>query len=1132
MKLPPISNHGYAFHHVILLFLFVCLTYSSIAQTSRQKSIYQDTTTVMEGDITIKTISLRGKKVEVIREKNGKKEGAQEKYNRKGTLSEKASYHDGNPDGEFLTFDYYGNFYEKKYYKYSKSKEHSLLQGKYEKYRNKNLQISANYKDSLLDGQYKEFNNDRLKIEANYKAGLLTGEKKTYSRGGNISARENYKIFSDDGKKKSELNGKASYYDNQGNLVMEGKYIKGKKEGLWKNYYRGLGGIQNKTNYKDGHPNGAFVIYQRNGNLKSRGTQLSSEGKYPRRIYNGKFEKFNINGDISLLSYYDMGKRDGRYLTYYDNGNQKESGYYHQNMKKGQWLYYDADGDTISLINYNIIPKDTLEISVKNGVEKRWKNKVLISQQFWVNDTLNGPSLNYFPDGNIASKYNYVDGLLDGEYITYYDNGNIKTSGNKIIYRYSSGYKKSILMGWAYYYDRNGSLISKGYNDSLGIKRASIAYNNNSISSLEYPGIIKINYFPDGKVMSLNTGDSYNSYFYQSFYRNGNTRIIGFQNPENNLINHIVFSNEGKILYTNSNAHRNPDSLLPGTQIVDKITLVVGRKFMPNTFVTDSIRNGKYTLLYANGKVMCELEFKKDVPYGDFVFYDPISGDTCSFFTFKDTRIGYYIDKFAGKYVKKRGKISSSGKKIWEEKYFDKGILNEKIIYDKNEKEIQKWQYYDNGKLQSVNDRLVGSSTNYYRDGNISSQTVILDSLRIYRNYFPNTHQLRTVKYYLNKRKDSIWETYFESGQLWYRIRYKNDSVQGKYIQYKKDGSPKFVGEYKDNVRVGKWLFYGDNKVDTATYKNGKVIVKIPKTKCGCVDTTKTKIGFASSLGRQLEYIEFKHFLPEFIKSIDSSDYSHLFVYRSWSDRGSYSFDLIMFDEFSINIPADEQIKITMNPCKTHGFISQMPISAFIDYKSPNKSVSVSPHRISIEFLKGPLQSADPNIKNFKALFDIKSINYRSGEKLEFNFAKDTNPCFSVGIIKDFLKIEVISAKPLLFKKPGYCSLKLNKSELNHFFGLEIHEALLSFDYQLNNKSFKIESTSDFILAGGHFAAGRVEIKCKQISSDEYQYSQEGVKFTFSAQQLKSQWNGKGFSRMETSYSKEKQILFISFFVK
>ena len=140
-------------------------------------------------------------------------------------------YKNGNLDGEVIVFDYNGRLFEKKNYKYSKSRGHSLLQGKYEKYDNTKLSISANYKDSLLDGQYREYLNDRLNVSAKYKAGLIMGEKKTYNRQGGLYAIEKYKIITEEGIKKSVLNGKASYYHTQGNLQSKGKYVNGMKEG-------------------------------------------------------------------------------------------------------------------------------------------------------------------------------------------------------------------------------------------------------------------------------------------------------------------------------------------------------------------------------------------------------------------------------------------------------------------------------------------------------------------------------------------------------------------------------------------------------------------------------------------------------------------------------------------------------------------------------------------------------------------------------------------------------------------------------------------------------------------------------------------------------------------------------------
>ena len=99
------------------------------------------------------------------------------------------------------------------------------------------------------------------------------------------------------------------------------------------------------------------------------------------------------------------------------------------------------------------------------------------------------------------------------------------------------------------------------------------------------------------------------------------------------------------------------------------------------------------------------------------------------------------------------------------------------------------------------------------------------------------------------------------------------------------------------------------------------MVFKIPDTKCGCVDTINKKISYASSLYHLCEYEDFKHFMPDFITPIDSLDYRRLMYKRLQASDGSYSMDLVLFDYLSLKIPADEQIKITLNPCKTPGFI-------------------------------------------------------------------------------------------------------------------------------------------------------------------------------------------------------------------
>ncbi len=1118
--------------HIIFIFLFVSFAFSAQAQQNRRTSIYQDTVTVNDGEITTMTISLKGKKLAVIRLKEGKKEGLQEKYGRNGTLAEESTYKNGNLEGKFIKYNYSGKIIEEKFYKYNKSRGHSLLQGSLQKFNNQYLLVLANYKDSLLHGDYKEYKRDMLFISAKYKAGLLIGSQTKYNRNGIISAKENYKIISENGIKKSVLNGKITYYNSQGFVSSEGVYKNGNKDGVWKTYYQGKGALESVITYKKGKKNGEFTYYYQNGNVKSRGTQYSQKSKYPYVIFDGKHETFNRNGNTTIITNYDMGNRHGDYKRFYDGGSIMESGEYYQKLKNGIWYYFSPEGDTLSLISYKVIPKDTIEVSVKDGPEIRWKNRTIVSKQFWKESKMHGEQQNYFPNGKLASKYNYNNGLLEGEYITYHQNGVMESYKFYKIRELYNNTEKAFAVGWDYRYDKEGSMTAKYYRDSLEKTIASISYKENFPAQVDYPGIIKIGYFPDGKIRSINMKTSYYSVFDQYYYRNGNTRLINIQNPENNVNNQIVYSNTGDVVYCSSR-NKNPDSLQPSANIISKYTNAVGLKFIDNKFYSDSIKDGKYTLLYSNGNIMCELGFKNDLPHGNFVVYDAVSGDSLCYTSYNNGIIGYYMNKFAGKRYTQRGQLAANGKEMWVEYYYPNGNLREKSVYSKdNTSRIEHIEFWQNGQLKTKNNTIIGSSESYANDGRISSQTIVKDSLKTYRSYFANSNQLRTENFYINNKKEGLWKTYYESGQLWYKLSYKNGLAEGQYIQYFKDGKPKFVGDYKDNIKVGKWLHYNEYSVDTVSYKNGKIVVKMPDSKCGCVDTTISKISYASSLYHLCEYEDFKHFMPDFIIPIDSLEYRRIMYNRLQASDGGYSMDLVLFDYLSLKIPADEQIKITLNPCKTPGFISQMHMSAHIEGRTPYKSVTLNPKRISMEFLKGPLKSADSNYEYFTALFDTKSINYRNGKKLSFSFAKDQNACFSKGIINNFLQMEVINAKPHLFNMPSYYPLELTKNELSHFFGIKVNEARLSFYYQQNNARIKLDAKSDFILAGGHLAAGKIQISCKQITEDSYQIGEDGNDQVISAKELKNQWMANGFSRMQTSYDNNKQALIISFFVK
>ena len=663
-------------------------------------------------------------------------------------------------------------------------------------------------------------------------------------------------------------------------------------------------------------------------------------------------------------------------------------------------------------------------------------------------------------------------------------------------------------------------------NENQEIK-TSTNHKSPTIKYFQIDKILSVVYFPDGKLKSLVIG-KYSPIFSQSFYRNGNTRKIGFQNAENHIFNMLYFTDDGRLLLTESSLNNYPDSLLPNPNTATQYTKAVGMKYIPNSFYTDTLRNGKYTLFYANGNPLAEMNFDNNIPEGKFIFYDALNADTLYYSSYsKGKPLGYYVNKFAGKITTDRGEIMTNGKNLWYERYKTDGTPKSKKIVDSKGQTILTEEYWENGAIKSKNNALTHHRSSYDHEGNLSSETIEHDSLGINKSYFSKTGDLRAVSYYLNHKQDSIAESYYEPGILQYRLHYKKGKRQGSYIYNFKDGKPRFIGQFKDDKSIGKWLVYDEDKVDTLVYKNGKVVVKTPKYACGCLDTTLNSIGYAPRVVNLLKYRKFANMFPDYIKPIDSLIYTSLFYTGFYSDQhGSYSLKLIMTDELSINFPEDEQLKIIFNPCRTQGYFSNMEVNLS---DNSNNSTLFAPKRIAITLLKSPLKSADADHKIFVGFFDTKYVQFSNYHKLTIDLAKKPNACFSLGTIRDFLTLEVKSAKPLIFKKLSYIPLEITKDESKDFFGFQMDTAVLSFDFKQNNETYNISATSNYILAGGHFVSGIIKIPCKKIGKGRYQLTANN-NLEFRSEYLINYWRKKGFSRLKTNYDKKEKVLLLYFF--
>jgi len=107
-------------------------------------------------------------------------------------------------------------------------------------------------------------------------------------------------------------------YDENGNVVLKGEYIEGKREGKW---IYSVGDTKEETFYSEDMKNGWDRIYLKDGTL----------------LFEGKFIDDNPNGEHNW---------------YWPNGKLKQTGKYIMGIKNGDWKKYDENGQLYLTITY------------------------------------------------------------------------------------------------------------------------------------------------------------------------------------------------------------------------------------------------------------------------------------------------------------------------------------------------------------------------------------------------------------------------------------------------------------------------------------------------------------------------------------------------------------------------------------------------------------------------------------------------------------------------------------------------------------------------------------------------------------------------------------------------------------
>ena len=315
--------------------------------------------------------------------------------------------------------------------------------------------------------------------------------------------------------------------------IREGKFVNGKKEGLWLTLYTNSIKKQplnlrtyffshlkksrtySEINYKNGMYDGTYTYYSKYSAL-----QYNSNSKEPSRLYknyemeftrdtlNGLYKEYYYNDQLLKEVRYAMGVPDGEYKEYARSGNLIKR----INFKKGalDGIYTDYRNGYINCVAAfkNNLLNDSLVYYYQSG-RPRFKIQAK-------NDTLQ-KKISYYPDGKTkemilfnTNSYSVLtkEALGSDSYIE-----TLKAAKHKTL-QYAEGYYQS-------YYD-NGQLLSEG-----GIKKGRLSglwkfYSINGVVIHNVNFVDTSVYLGDCKYVSKISG------FYTGYYTTGVKRCDGY----------------------------------------------------------------------------------------------------------------------------------------------------------------------------------------------------------------------------------------------------------------------------------------------------------------------------------------------------------------------------------------------------------------------------------------------------------------------------------------------------------------------------------------------------------------------------------------------------------------------------
>ncbi|MDB5258472.1 MAG: hypothetical protein JWM14_3167 [Chitinophagaceae bacterium] len=660
-------------------------------------------------------------------------------YHPNGKTDEVVTYVNGEIEGEVIVYYENGNIKQKKHY------EKGKLKGDYYEYLENNAlyavtpyaEGAANgpcviyhtigtkkydytQKDGKINGILKEYSLDeKLLVESNYVESVLEGPYKTYYRNGQMRI--------DAVNKKGEYEGSWTKYFSNGQISEIGQSINGTAKGERKGYYRD-GVLEEQTQFDEsGKLTGNKKFYDVDG-------KLHYELTYKKGSLIG-YKYYDKTG--AVISENTVQKGILEHTGYYPDKIIMVVGKYKDKDKEGEWKYYDQIGK-------------------------------LSEMETFSGGQMDGPNINYYPNGNVKSELFYSEGLAEGKYISYYPD---KTKS------YEGDYINDKAVGIHFDYYTNGKIRNKFFYVNGNKEGPQYKYSmSGKLENIEFYAEKQYDhsekYDTSGnkvKMESLTFGTGTNVFYYEKnkgkrgsvpykyglehgksewFYFDGKKELVGsyFSGEKNG--EWLWYYNDGKL--DTKGTYDMGDRVGKWTSFYKN-----GKPKKANNYYLDKY-DGLQIYYHDNGEISSNRNYKFGSAEGEFIEYSEDGKIIYIRYYHSDKLIGYAYESAPGQVVKM---IPTTGE--------------DKIT-----------AYFSNGKKSIEytikNGQFNGSFMEYHTNGTIAEEVN-----------------------YLDNEIDGKYTVYYNDGKVKKYFNYKRGDLEGDFAEYHINGKIKIKGFCTDDSYHG-----------------------------------------------------------------------------------------------------------------------------------------------------------------------------------------------------------------------------------------------------------------------------------------------------------------------------------------